>query len=179
MVEAITFLKAHARILQQQATNQEPVALARMRILEELHGLDAAAVTTKIQRRHCLTVVAWELGFNDWPHALAVLSGPAVDDFGTLLYAPGCEVHWNIWSASYSEAHVIREQHGGYLLAYRRHFFIVDRFFIATLRLDPDDPDWERIGRDWVRPKEPAARQRLYAQLIHERIAPRLFAGQH
>ncbi len=27
--------------------------------------------------------------------------------------------------------------------------------------LDPDDPDWERIGRDWVRPLDAAARERL------------------
>ena len=55
----------------------------------------------------------------------------------------GADTHWNIWSASYAEARSIREHHGGYLLAYRRHFFIVDRYFIETLGLLPEDPDWE------------------------------------
>ena len=48
-------------------------------------------------------------------------------------------------------------------------FFITDRHFIATLKLDPDDPDWERIGRDWVKPSKPDARERLYAKLIRIR----------
>jgi hypothetical protein len=68
-------------------------------------------------------------------------------DFGTLLYPDGADAHWNIWSASYAEARSIRAHYGGYLLAYRRHFFIVDRYFIETLGLLPEDPDWELIGR--------------------------------
>ena len=43
---------------------------------------------------------------------------------------------------------------------------IVDRYFIETLGLDPEDPDWEAIGRDWVRPASLKARERLYAKLI-------------
>jgi hypothetical protein len=61
------------------------------------------------------------------------------------------------------------DEHGGYLLAYRRHFFIVDRYSIETLGLHPDDPDWELIGRDWVRPRRADARERLYAKLIQQR----------
>ncbi|MBC7171580.1 MAG: hypothetical protein H5U40_04100, partial [Polyangiaceae bacterium] len=68
--------------------------------------------------------------------------------------------------ASYEEASTIRAEHGGYLLAYKRHFFIVDSYFIETLGLDPADPDWERIGRDWARPLAPEARTRLYERLI-------------
>lgn len=93
----------------------------------------------------------------------------ATEDFGTLLYPPGASAHCNIWSASYEEARTIHAQRGGYLLAYRRHYFIADRYFIETLGLDPEDPDWERIGRDWVRPQQPEARERLYAQLLRQR----------
>ena len=67
------------------------------------------------------------------------------------------------------EAKAIREQHGGYLLAYRRHFFIADRYFIETLGLDPDDPDWQLIERDWVKPRRADARERLYGKLIRRR----------
>jgi hypothetical protein len=57
------------------------------------------------------------------------------------------------------------------LLAYRRHFFIVDRYFIETLGLLPEDPDWELIGRDWVKPRQMDARARLYGTLIRRRLS--------
>jgi hypothetical protein len=169
MAGVISDLKARARILHRQIVNREPAAVARMRQLAELRDVDADALTTQTRRRHCLAVIARELGFQGWPHAVAVLRGADSRDFGTLLYPPGAEVHWNIWSASYEEAKAIRDEHGGYLLAYRRHYFITDRYFIETLGLDPDDPDWHSIGRDWVHPSEPAARERLYAKLIGAR----------
>ncbi|MCU1335068.1 MAG: hypothetical protein JWO19_649 [Bryobacterales bacterium] len=54
----------------------------------------------------------------------------------------------------------------GYLLAYKRQYVVVDRYFIESLGLDPLDPDWEDLGFDWVRPKHVAARSRLYAKLV-------------
>lgn len=171
MVDLIRELKAGARILHRQAQAREPAALARLRRLEELRSLDDGSLAARVRRRHCLAVLARELGFAGWPHAASVLAGDGAEDFGTLLYPPGSEAHWNIWCASYDEARRIREQHGGYLLAYRRHYFIVDRHFIETLGLDPADPDWERIGRDWVRPGQVEARARLYARLIRQRMA--------
>ena len=42
----------------------------------------------------------------------------------------------------------------------------MDEHFIRTMGLDPDDPDWEKIGRDWVRPMDMSARRRLYGKLI-------------
>lgn len=122
------------------------------------------------KRRHCLTAVARELGFVGWSHVTRVLraDGP-VEDFGTLLY-PGTSAYWNVWSASYDEARSIREEHGGYLLAYRRHYFVAESHLVAALDLDPDDPDWEAIGRDWVKPRDPVARVSLYDKLIRARI---------
>lgn len=107
----------------------------------------------------------------------AVLRGEETADFGTLLYPKGADVHSNIWCATYEQARKIREQNSGYLLAYRRHFFIVDRHFIETLGLDPEDPDWDSIGRDWVRPLDPAARERLYSKLIRSRAPEILDRG--
>ncbi len=74
-----------------------------------------SSLSASIKRRHCLAVVARELGFQGWPHAVGVLGGTDSTDFGTLLYPDGADAHWNIWSASYAEARAIREQHGGYL----------------------------------------------------------------
>jgi hypothetical protein len=170
MAGVIADLKAQARILHRHIVEREPAALARAQRLAELREIDAAALATQIRRRHCLTVIARELGFQGWSHATAVLHGTESSDFGTLLYPKWGHVHWNIWSASYDEARSIRQQHGGYLLAYRRHFFIADRHFITTLGLNPDDPDWELIGRDWVKPHRSDARERLYGKLIRRRV---------
>lgn len=169
MAGVISDLKAQARILHHQIIAREPNALARARQLAELRDSDGGALPSRVKRRHCLAVVARELGFQGWPHASAVLRGTDSSDFGTLLYPEWSHVHWNIWSASYDEASTIRQQHGGYLLAYRRHFFIADRHFIETLGLNPDDPDWDLIGRDWVKPARPEARERLYGKLIRRR----------
>lgn len=154
-------LKDDARRLHKQAGAGDPRALARLAPVRKQDE--------PVQRRHCLAARARELGFTGWPHARAVLSGERFDDFGTLLYPPGASAHWNIWSADYGEARGIREEHGGYLLAYRHQFLIVDHYFIETIGLDPEDPDWARIGRDWVKPGDVDARARLYEKLIEAR----------
>ena len=50
---------------------------------------------------------------------------------------------------------------GGYLLPYRHQFLVCESEAIRLLGLDPGDPDWERIGRDWVRPADRDAWRRL------------------
>lgn len=166
---AITSLKHYARILQRRVQRADPQAIAAVRMLRELADTDDATLQTVIRRKHCLTVSACQAGFTSWPHAVAALSGEA-DDFGTLLYPGTCYGHWNIWSADYAEAQSIRAAHGGYLLAYRKQFLIVDRDYIDSLGLDPEDPAWAAMGRDWVHPADPNARARLYEQLVHNEL---------
>ena len=169
-VSAIDQLKAQARCLQRAVEAHEPAAVQRVRRHPELAALEGPALVEQVQRRHCLHLVARDHGFRDWPHARAVLLAPMqVEDFGSLLYPDGASAHWNIWSASYDEARQIRSDHGGFLLAYRHQFLIVDAHFIDTLGLSPEDPDWTAIERDWVRPRDPDARARLYAKLIRAR----------
>ncbi|MBI3406586.1 MAG: hypothetical protein HY046_14125 [Acidobacteria bacterium] len=55
---------------------------------------------------------------------------------------------------------------GDFLLGYQRHFVLVDRFYIESLGLDPEDRDWSAIGYDWVRPKSVDARARLFAKAV-------------
>lgn len=161
MASIIEDLKAQARILHRQATDQDPATLARLK---------AAGITgDPLKRGHFLSLLARELGFDGWPHALRVLEGRSADDFGTLLYPSSSGVYSNIWSASYDEARSIRAEHGGYLLAYKHQFFIAERDFVEMLGLDADDLDWELIGRDWVRPANPEARGRLYEKLVRVR----------
>ncbi|MCH9650128.1 MAG: hypothetical protein K0U98_17965 [Deltaproteobacteria bacterium] len=173
MSHLIQDLKSYARILHRQVQHGDRDARRRLRQLKELNAIDSDSLGETTQRRHCLAVVAQELGFSGWSQASAVLAGQETEDFGTLLYPKGAFAHSNIWSASYGEAARIREETGGYLLVYRRQFFIVDQHFIETLGLDPKHPDWEGIGWDWARPRDSEARQRLYAEVVWGKL-PRL-----
>ncbi len=166
MIDPVALLKSRARVLHRAAQSGETKVLARHRRLPELRALDDEALAQALLRRHSLALVALELGFAGWSQAAQVLGGQGDDGFGTLLCPERCFAHWNIWSASYDEARAIRKEHGGFLLAYRRQFLIVDRHFIVTLGLDPDDPGWARIGRDWIRPADPAVRTRFYGEVL-------------
>jgi hypothetical protein len=170
MTDPIRELKIRAAILQRRIVDRQPSALARLRALPEFRAssadhLDSAG--TPILRRHCLAILARELGFNGWPHAKDVISGARdVSDFGTVLYPKRCGGHLNLWYRSYDDAAIGRRASGGYLLAYRRHYMVVHSLFIETLGLDPDASDWQRLGHDWVRPLDVGARTRLYGELI-------------
>jgi hypothetical protein len=169
--DVIVDLKSHARVLHRRAIAGDPAALERLRVLPEFaRSTDPASIMRELKRAQCLSAVARALGFQSWPHARTLLGGGEDADFGTLLYPDNCFGHWNIWSAHYTEAQEIRAAHGGYLLAYRKQFLIVDAGYIVSLGLDPHDPDWEAIGRDWVRPREVEARTRLYRKLVHNAL---------
>jgi len=169
--DGISTLKTRARTLHKQALLGDDSAGQRLGKLPEFRRLENVEVLKRLKRRHCLAVVARECGFEGWSHATSVINGKTGSafgraGFGTALYPRGGHAHSNIWSASYDEAQQIRSEHGGYLLAYKNQFLVVDAHFIATMGLDPDDPDFDEIGRDWARPANPAARTRLYGKLI-------------
>jgi hypothetical protein len=63
-------------------------------------------------------------------------------------------VFLNRWYSSYADARKAREKHGGFLLPYKNHFFICEAEVIRALGLEPDDPDWEKIGWDAVQPAD-------------------------
>jgi hypothetical protein len=143
--------------------------VARLRKLREFRKMSDAelsAQAAEVQHRHCLGVIAMELGFPNWPAAKKALEGGAVSEFGTLLWTTRCGQHLNHWCKTYEEAAAIRASRGGYLLAYGHQYFVVDRYYFESLRLNPDDADWQEIGFDWARPANPDARTRLYGKLI-------------
>ena len=89
-----------------------------------------------------------------------------------LWYQPNLDVFLNRWFANYEEARQALESGGGFLLPYRKHFFVCEADVIQALGLEPEDPDWERIGRDGAQPKDQDAYQRLCekrVQVVRER----------
>ena len=179
MTNAIQELKTRAEILHKQIKANDPVAIGRLKKLKQsmpdrehaasVYGRLGVAIpyhdSTSIKRRDCLNVIARELGFPDWQQAKLTIAGDGnAQEFGTLLYRGGG--HINRWYVNYDEAAADRTNSKGYLLGYKRDLLVVDRYFIESLGLDPDDRDWVAIGFDWIRPKSLTARGRLYDKLI-------------
>ena len=162
MDDVISELKHRARRLQRLCASGDPEALARVAAARSRRD----PVPESLRRRDCLNALAREVGFANWPQARAALRGVPAADFGDLLYPPECSAHWNLWCANYAEAQTLRAETGGYLLPYRMQFFVADEHFIRTLGLNPQDPDWTRMGHDWARPQDRAARTRLTQQLV-------------
>ena len=77
------------------------------------------------------------------------------------MYVHSMAVFLNRWYARYDDARAAREADGGYLFPYGSQFFLADSGAVRELGLDPLDPDWERIGWDWVRPPDTGAWERL------------------
>jgi len=176
MVDPVGELKTRAEILHTRVASGDVEARARLRALPELARADGevlAEAAGRMRRKHCLAVVAREHGFTTWEQAQRVLRGDARElDFGTLLCGKNASGSLNMWFVDYGQAraHLDETRAQGlrrYLLAYRKQFFVVERLFVeTTLELDPDDADWEAIEYDWVRPRDPVARQRLYAKRL-------------
>lgn len=174
-MDPVRELKVRAEILHHALKANHPEAIARTRVLTELRRVDddsLRAAVAALQRKHCLTVVAREVGFSSWDHARRVFDGDSSEpDMGTLLYGDGGSAQLNHWFASYDEARGVQRELSRsdarmFLLSYKRQFFVVEREFIEALGLDPHDDDWALIDWDWARPARPLARRRLYAKLL-------------
>ncbi len=106
-------------------------------------------IQTDIKHKHALNVIALEKGFPSW-----------VDLKSQLPFIIGGFL--NKWFTNYDEAKSHREAAGGYLLPYKKQFFICDENYIRQLGFDPHDPDWKLIAYDWAHPNNHAAWRRLY-----------------
>ena len=80
------------------------------------------------------------------------------------MYVPQMDAVLNRWFTSYKEARVSLEEQGGFLLSYKGQYFITEEEGIRELGLDPSDPNWARIERDWVQPRDREAWNTLKEQ---------------
>ena len=162
MIEAIDELKTRARLLSKRAEAGDADALVR---IASKRARDSAP--TDPSYGECLRTIAIELGFSSFPHARRVLLGDESEaDFGTFLYTTSCGAYLNNWQVDDRLAREVIDADGGTIVPYKRQFLVVGSGVLATLGLDPDDPDWEAVGRDLVRPRSAAARLRIYAKRL-------------
>ncbi len=171
-MNALEELKTRAEILHHRMQAGDQNALGRLRALPTYRKATEQTLTAappSVRRSDCLSVIARELGFPGWTEARTAVSGEGpIDDFGSFLY-PKRGGGLNLWFKTYQEAADVRAEKGGYLLAYRRQYLVVEYLYIEALGLDPNDPDWAAIGFDWVQPLDPSARMRLCGKLIAAR----------
>jgi hypothetical protein len=145
-------------------------AAERLKRLDSFRGISMdslAAERGRVQLKHALTVVALESGYPSWTDAKKALESgaPREKDAGDKLYPKRACGGLSRWFVAYEEARASLDAEGGFLLPYRNQFFICDTGHIEGLGLSPDDPDWEKIGFDWVKPKDLDARARLDGKL--------------
>lgn len=106
-----------------------------------------------VKRKHALAVIAIENGFKSW-----------VDLKMQIHFIIGG--YLNLWFANYNEAKSHLNSAVGYLLPYKKQFFICDANYIKQIGFDPDDPNWKLIGFDWAVPENKEAWQRLYKKWL-------------
>jgi hypothetical protein len=131
-------------------------AAARFRGLRSFSEKSLAEISRDAQLKHALTVIAVEHGYASW-----IELKDATKTARPPMYAGEMDVFLNRWFVSYAEARASLEAEGGFLIPYRNQFFVCEESAIRVLGLDPEDTDWERIGHDWVTPRDRQAWRRL------------------
>lgn len=109
-------------------------------------------------RQEACTVVAREHGHPSWAE---LLRAALPLEHCVTMYVPRMAPFLSRWFADYDEAKASQRAEGGYLLTWRKDFFVTPRDAVRELGLDPDDPDWARIDFDWARPRDAEAHLRL------------------
>ena len=146
-------------------------AAERFRVLPRFAALAPERIVAwsgEVRRKHALAVIAAELGYGSWValRAACETAHPAgAVDVERLFNGHASAVFLNHWCRTYEEARDVHERVGGFLFPYRAHFVVCPVGLLAAHGLDPHDPDWARIGRDWARPRDPAAFERLTRRL--------------
>jgi hypothetical protein len=143
-------------------------AAERFRILPSFAALAPTRIVAwrdSLRRKHALAVIAAELGFDSWVallDACAATTGPVSMAW---LFDAGKSVFLNHWCKTYEEASAIRRETDGFLFSYRDQYVVCTPELLADRGIDAYDPDWNRIGRDWVRPRDRRAFARLADRL--------------
>ena len=172
--------KVRASLLLKALRSADPARAAaaaeRFRVLRSFSRLTPERIVAwrdDVRRKHALAVIAAELGYPSWTalRAACEMRGPAPSPRVEWLFEGSSEVFLNHWCKSYEEASRVREETGGFLFPYRMHYVVCTAPLLAARGVDPHDPDWEQIGRDWVRPRDPVAFARLAARLADAGLA--------
>ena len=126
-------------------------------------------VKDTVRRKHALAVIAAERGFSSWAAfkghcTLERPKTPTAFDYDRL-FSGLRATFLNRWFVDYGQARDSLAGQGGYLFPYRDQYFICEAGFVEALGLSPKDPNWEKIGWNFVEPLDVDAWERLAAQI--------------
>ncbi|MEM7734285.1 MAG: hypothetical protein AAF267_00705 [Deinococcota bacterium] len=179
LTETLSLYKTRASLLLKGLRSDDPerarTAALRLGKLPQFANLIPQALATqetRVQHKHALNVIALEQGYADWAALKHVLEQDCINSLqATWLYPPQCHGFLNEWHAHYEVAKAAHVRVGGYLLTYKRHYFVCTQDYIQTLGLDPDDADWAQLGWDWANPADEATKRRLERKLLKVLLA--------
>jgi len=154
--ETLSGCRAEARRLLSHLRGADPRRFEAAARRFAAAGLAVQAERSRVRLKHALAVVAAEQGFTSWL-ALKRAFEARVPAFHTARH----HSLLNRWFTDHAEARASLEAQGGFLLPFRDQFFVTESEGIRDLGLDPEDPDWEAVGHDLARPRDPAASARL------------------
>ena len=153
--------KINASILMKELRSKDDAivkkAAERFTCLPIFKDHDLAKVLSAAKRKHALNVIAIEQGYASWVELKKELEPPIGQTF-VESYKGG---FLNKWFVSYPSAKMEQRTSGGFLLPYKKQFFVCEESYIKALGMDPNDPDWHAIERDWVKPGSQKAFHRL------------------
>lgn len=112
-----------------------------------------------IRLKDAFETLARHAGFESWRDLKEVFEATE------LFCPPGTSAHWKTWYSSYEEALEHLKTGPGYLLPYRKHFFVCEADYLEHLGVARDDADLEKVGRNWVEPGDAAAWTRLLRKI--------------
>ncbi len=163
-------IKASLLLKNLRSSEQETALTAanRFLILPQFSTLEATDIVSQskaIQLKHALAVIALENGNEDWTSYKRKITEE------DCLYPQTWSSHFNTWYARYDEAKEHLTKTGGYLLRYRRHYFICEIGYIQALGLSEFEEEWERIGYDWVQPADKESWNRIFHEAEKQYLA--------
>jgi hypothetical protein len=165
-VRASILLKA----LDSPDTSRAQQAAERLRALPAFAALSPGELLARrdsVRRKHALAVIAREQGYDSWVELKQALGEEAPLRLDTeAFFTRRTSSFLNHWFSSYEEARASLQKVGGYLFPFRDQFFVCEASFLRALGVELADPDWERMGRNWVEPDDAAAHARLEQKLI-------------
>lgn len=141
----------------------------RRSLPEEFGALSAeriVALREQVQRKHALAVVAKEQGYPSWAELKTAASALEKHFDPERFFVGHGGAYLNRWFASYEEARASLLANGGFLFPFRQQFFVCDSGLLSAHGIDVSDPDWARMGFNWVEPVDPDAKARLEQKLV-------------